>query len=103
MFVGALEPWHLILILAIVLLLFGPGKLPSLGKAVGDGIREFRRGSHIDEPAAPAAAATTAPALAQLRCSNCGIAAPAGSKFCGGCGTAFAAPAPPRVDQPVAH
>ena len=31
---GALQPWHLIIVLVIVLLLFGPGKLPQLGKAV---------------------------------------------------------------------
>jgi len=32
---GALESWHLIVILVIVLVVFGPGKLPQLGKAVG--------------------------------------------------------------------
>lgn len=32
----------LVLILAIALILFGPSKLPQLGKAVGDTLREFR-------------------------------------------------------------
>ena len=32
---GVLQPWHLIIVLVIVLLLFGPGKLPLLGKAIG--------------------------------------------------------------------
>jgi sec-independent protein translocase protein TatA len=38
-------PWELILLLVIVLIIFGPGKLPDIGNAVGKGIREFRRAS----------------------------------------------------------
>jgi len=33
---------HLIFIMVIVLILFGPGKLPELGKGLGKGIREFK-------------------------------------------------------------
>lgn len=39
---GLLSPTHLIFILLIVLILFGPGKLPELGKGLGKGIREFK-------------------------------------------------------------
>jgi sec-independent protein translocase protein TatA len=42
---GALSPWHLMLILLIVLIIFGPGKLPDVGNAIGRGIREFRKAS----------------------------------------------------------
>ncbi|NBW31728.1 MAG: twin-arginine translocase TatA/TatE family subunit [bacterium] len=35
-------PFELILILAVVLLVFGPGKLPEIGKAVGNSFREFK-------------------------------------------------------------
>jgi len=42
MFEGLLQPTHLILILAIVLIIFGPGKLSGLGKTLGSSIREFR-------------------------------------------------------------
>jgi len=35
---------ELLIILVIVLLLFGPGKLVSLGRELGSGIREFRNG-----------------------------------------------------------
>lgn len=35
-------PWELILILVIALIVFGPGKLPEVGKAIGKGLREFR-------------------------------------------------------------
>ena len=38
-------PMELILLLVIVLIIFGPGKLPDIGNAVGKGIREFRRAS----------------------------------------------------------
>jgi sec-independent protein translocase protein TatA len=39
---GLLSPTHLIFILLIVLILFGPGKLPELGKGLGKGIKEFK-------------------------------------------------------------
>jgi len=41
--IGAPE---LILVLALALIIFGPGKLPELGKAVGKTIKEFRRSSN---------------------------------------------------------
>lgn len=34
---------ELVLILVIALVVFGPGKLPEVGKALGKGIQEFRR------------------------------------------------------------
>ncbi len=37
-----LQPWHLIAILAVALLIFGPSRLPEIGKAIGSSIREFR-------------------------------------------------------------
>src|SRR5205823_2356524 len=39
---GLFQPTHLILILIIVLIVFGPGKLPEIGSALGKSIREFR-------------------------------------------------------------
>ena len=42
---------ELIIILLIVVLFFGSGRLVSLGKELGSGIREFRKG--IEEPQAP--------------------------------------------------
>ena len=54
-------PGELILVLVIVLILFGPGKLPDIGNAIGRGVREFRKASNSLEdtirgeakPAAP--------------------------------------------------
>jgi sec-independent protein translocase protein TatA len=39
---GLLQPTHLLFILLIVLIIFGPGKLPDLGRGLGKGIREFK-------------------------------------------------------------
>ncbi len=36
--------WELVIVLAIVLLVFGVGRLGKLGKDLGEGIREFRKG-----------------------------------------------------------
>ena len=55
---GILEPMHLVVILGIALLIFGPKKLPQLGKGLGESIRGFRSaltGSETEpEPADPA-------------------------------------------------
>jgi len=42
MFEGLLQPMHLIAILVVGVLLFGPKKLPELGKGLGEGIRGFK-------------------------------------------------------------
>ena len=39
---GLFQPTHLFFILLIVLIIFGPGKLPELGRSLGKGIREFK-------------------------------------------------------------
>lgn len=43
MFEGLLQPMHVLFILVIALIFFGPGKLPELGAGLGKGIREFRK------------------------------------------------------------
>ena len=42
MFEGLFQPMHLLVILGIALLVFGPKKLPELGKGLGEGIRQFK-------------------------------------------------------------
>jgi sec-independent protein translocase protein TatA len=54
-----LAPTHLILLLMVILIIFGPSKLGDVGGALGKGIRDFKRA--INEPgsvAVPAAEAT---------------------------------------------
>ncbi|MDA8090287.1 MAG: twin-arginine translocase TatA/TatE family subunit [Nitrospiraceae bacterium] len=43
MFDGLLQPVHLIIVLVIVLLIFGPGKLPQIGAGLGKSIRDFKK------------------------------------------------------------
>jgi len=39
---GLFQPFHILLIIAIALLLFGPSKFASLGRGLGEGIRNFK-------------------------------------------------------------
>ncbi len=51
MFEGLLRPMHLILILFIVLIIFGPGKLPEIGAGLGKSIRSFKKAlAEKDDP-----------------------------------------------------
>jgi sec-independent protein translocase protein TatA len=55
MFEGLMQPMHLLVILFIALLFFGPSKLGDLGKGLGDGIRHFKNAMREgSEPATPA-------------------------------------------------
>lgn len=51
-FIGGLGPIELIIILVIILLIFGPMKLPQIGDALGKSVRHFRKGvsGSDDEP-----------------------------------------------------
>jgi len=57
---GWFGPWELLILLAVVLLIFGPKRLPQLGRSLGSGARQFKdgiTGRHKDaeeEDAAPA-------------------------------------------------
>jgi sec-independent protein translocase protein TatA len=58
MFEGLFQPMHLLVIFAIALLVFGPKKLPELGKGIGEGIRGFKDamkngGSEQPKPSSP--------------------------------------------------
>lgn len=44
MFDGLFQPVHLFALLIIALFVFGPKRLPELGKAIGEGIRSFKSG-----------------------------------------------------------
>jgi sec-independent protein translocase protein TatA len=52
MFEGLFQPMHLLVIFGLALLIFGPKKLPELGKGIGEGIRGFKSAmQHDDKPA----------------------------------------------------
>jgi sec-independent protein translocase protein TatA len=103
----ALGPWELVIILLIVVVIFGAGRLAEIGGAVGKSVREFRSATNDpdkDKQAAAAAtsqtsagtaapvATTTAPAATpassvENKCPSCATVNPAGQVFCGQCGT----------------
>ena len=111
----ALGPWELVIILLIVVVIFGAGRLAEIGGAVGKSVREFRSATQDDKDKAAAAAAaaaqtssttpattaqvqTTAPAGSSVapaptsaapenKCPSCATVNPTGQVFCGQCGT----------------
>ena len=64
---GNLNGWHLVILIAVVLLLFGAPKLPGLAKSLGQSMRIFRtevktmKDEHGDPVADESAAVSTAP------------------------------------------
>src|ERR1700738_3701622 len=107
--------WELVVILIIVVVIFGAGRLSEVGGALGKGIREFRKATTDDHPAAPPApaAAPVVPAVApassstpqaatatptaggtvvaavvvENKCLSCATINPPSQVFCGQCGT----------------
>ena len=84
---------ELILVVLVVLIVFGAGKLPDVLGQLGKGVRTFRDESTNDKPASVAAGSTTSAATAApgttIYCRNCGRPNGADSKFCTNCGQAL--------------
>jgi len=59
MFEGLFQPMHLLVIFGIALLVFGPKKLPELGKGIGEGIRGFKSAMKDNEKTDSVTAAVT--------------------------------------------
>jgi sec-independent protein translocase protein TatA len=57
-FVGG---WEWIIILVIVVIIFGVGRLPEIGGALGKSIRDFKKGMQTEEEKAEAKAAESEP------------------------------------------
>jgi sec-independent protein translocase protein TatA len=98
MFEGLFQPMHLLLILGIALLFFGPKRLPELGKGLGTSIRDFRDAMSGQKPPddkansqleAPKAAAGTVATPPPTQAAQAAPAPPAP-----------AAPAPPAQAAP---
>lgn len=98
--IGPLGVPELLIIAFIILLIFGVGRLPEIGGALGKGIKEFRNNSTEEATTATSAASTTdaaAPMTAEAAaadvvfCSQCGKGNVANAKFCASCGSGLAA------------
>jgi sec-independent protein translocase protein TatA len=51
---GWIGPWELLILLVVVLLVFGPKRLPEMGRSLGKGMREFKdsvTGKEEEKPA----------------------------------------------------
>jgi sec-independent protein translocase protein TatA len=107
--IGPLGVPELLIIAFIVILVFGVGRLPEVGGALGKGIREFRKSSKegdddapVDGPPAMSSASTpetssTAPPVAHagagdtVFCGECGARNQRDAKFCNSCGHSIGA------------
>ena len=83
-------PVEILIVLLVVAMIFGVGKLPEIGGAVGKSIREFRRASDEDESRPPVSEAKPEgqPLPAGAVCASCGAPNAVDSKFCTTCGSA---------------
>jgi len=102
-----LQPIHLLVIVIVALVIFGPKRLPQLGRWIGKTFAEFRKGAREmadefhEETAHQGGSSRTgtegpacapqqpqAPTAASPRtlCAACGAANDAGARFCGQCG-----------------
>ena len=61
MFEGLFQPMHLLIVFGIALLIFGPRKLPELGKGLGESIRGFKSAMKTEEEK-PTPTAVSSPA-----------------------------------------
>ena len=86
MFEGLLQPTHLVLILIIGLVVFGPGKIGELGGQLGRGVREFKANMSDGERLALGSG--------QRFCSQCGVSNGESARFCPQCGAKAAGPVP---------
>jgi sec-independent protein translocase protein TatA len=50
---GGFSIWHLLLVLAVAMLLFGAGRVSDMGKGLGEGIRNFKKGLREDDDEVP--------------------------------------------------
>jgi sec-independent protein translocase protein TatA len=99
-----LGPWELIIVLVIVVVIFGAGRIADIGGALGKSVREFRGAVKSPEEEAaenakaagaappvatpPVAAAIAQPAAAtENKCPSCATVNPPAQVFCGQCGT----------------
>ncbi len=83
-----LQPTHLILILVVAVLIFGPARLPEIGRSFGKMLGEFRSATS-DVTREVALPQTPVPKQERaLQCRNCARQIQSGMKFCPECGSA---------------
>ncbi len=93
-----IQPIHIIIIVVVALIIFGPARLPELGRNLGKALNEFRRGTREmtesfrdevtrpDDSAGAASISKPQPTAEGPFCTQCGAANPSGARFCNKCG-----------------
>jgi sec-independent protein translocase protein TatA len=69
---------ELIIVLVIIMIIFGAGKLPEIAKSLGQGVREFREESNA--PIAPTATGASSSTATNMQASAAGVVADAAEK-----------------------
>lgn len=88
--IGPIGPFEGLIILAVVVLIFGVGKLSDVGGALGKSLREFRKAAR--EPDEPEQISESA-SVSEDKCGKCGASVQPGVKFCAECGAPVGATA----------
>ncbi len=91
-----LQPLHLLVILVVALLIFGPSRLPEIGRAFGKTIREFQSATKEATQGLSQELSTPTETKAEVKkeqpatinCKSCGKPMQADMKFCPNCGAA---------------
>jgi len=105
-----IQPIHLVIVVIVALIIFGPSRLPEIGRGLGKALNEFRKGTRemtegfreevtkpvSEEMARPANVESPSASLSQPQpqpqsaggnfCTQCGAPNPPGSRFCNKCG-----------------
>ena len=91
---GPIGPFEGLIILLVVVLIFGVGKMADVGGALGKSVREFRKAAkETDESEALISESTVsgAPTATADTCAKCGTQLDAEKKFCSECGASVQA------------
>ena len=101
-------PWEIVIILIILVVIFGAGRLSQISGAMGRSVREFK--TAVNEDPKAAAPVEQKPAAPPVVCPSCQAANSATNKFCSACGATLQVEAPkveapaldaPKVEAPV--
>ncbi|MGB2953705.1 MAG: twin-arginine translocase TatA/TatE family subunit [Gaiellaceae bacterium] len=98
MYTGLFSPWHIAILVLVILLVFGPKRLPEMGRSLGRGMREFKDSisgapAGSEERALSASTGSPEPSFgagerAARFCQACGGPLAQSAQFCSACGTA---------------